>query len=115
MKTKLLIPLLLALAVSGCQKQQAEDTQSNESMTAQFQKSDAMIGAYLDKLDDPATAQAERTKILCQDYPAEYKSNYMPALLKLQPQDYTESKLLNDLQMALDYYKDKFDIHCSPN
>ena len=114
MKKIILTTLLLSLAITGCQKQQAEDTKSNDSVTTQFEKSDAVIGKYLDQLDDPNTAQDTRIQILCKDYPQEYKTNYMPALLKLSPTDYTEEKLLKDLEIALDYYKDNFKIEC-PN
>ena len=112
MKKIILTTLLLSLAITGCQKQQAEDTKANDSVTAQFEKSDAVIGKYLDQLDDPNTAQDARIQILCKDYPKEYKTNYMPALLKLSPADYTEEKLLKDLEIALDYYKDNFKIEC---
>lgn len=112
MKTIILSVLLITLTITGCQKQQAEDPKENSTATAQFEKSDAIIGTYLDKLDSPETPQDEKTKILCVDYPAEYKTNYMPALLKLQPNEYTEVKLLADLKSALDYYKKKFVIKC---
>ncbi|CAM2994694.1 hypothetical protein [Acinetobacter celticus] len=108
MQKIILSTLLLSLAITGCQKQQAEDTKT------QFEKSDAVIGKYLDQLDDPNTAQDTRIQILCKDYPQEYKTNYMPALLKLSPADYTEEKLLKDLEIALNYYKDNFKIEC-PN
>ena len=112
MQKIILTTLLLSLAFTGCQKQQAEDTKANDSVTTQFEKSDAVIGKYLDQLDDPNTAQDTRIQILCKDYPQEYKTNYMPALLKLSPADYTEEKLLKDLEIALDYYKDNFKIEC---
>ena len=114
MKKITLAVLLLTLLFTGCQKQQAEETKPDPAITAQFEKSDAVIGKYLDQLDDPNTAQDARIQILCKDYPQEYKTNYMPALLKLSPTDYTEEKLLKDLEIALDYYKDNFKIEC-PN
>ena len=36
----------------------------------------------------------------------------MSALIKHKPDDYTEEKLLNDLNSALDYYKKKDNIQC---
>ena len=36
----------------------------------------------------------------------------MPALMKLSPGEYTESKLIKDLDIALDYYKKKDNIQC---
>lgn len=112
MKLEIPLTLLLALALTGCQKQQAEDAKPDAGIAAQFEKSDAVIGAYLDKLDSPETPQGEKAQIICKDYPAEYKTNYMPALLQLAPKDYTEDKLATDLEIALDYYKDKFKISC---
>lgn len=112
MKKRILTTLLLSVLIIGCQKQQAEDPKENNTATAQFEKSDTVIGKYLDRLDDPNTAQDARIQILCKDYPAEYKTNYMSALLKLQPNEYTEAKLLADLESALDYYKKKLVIKC---
>lgn len=115
MKTKLLTTLLLTIAITGCQKQPEEAAAAAEidpAAKAQFEKSDAIINTYLDKLDSAETSQAERTQILCKDYPTEYKTNYMPALLKLSPTEYTRAKLLTDLDIALDYYKKKDNIQC---
>lgn len=112
MKKIILTTLLLSLAITGCQKQQAEDTKANDSVTAQFEKSDAIIGSYLDKLDNQEASIEDKKQILCKDYPSEYKANYMPALLALSPNEYTETKLLADLESALNYYKNKFSIKC---
>lgn len=115
MKTKLLTALLLAIAITGCQKQ-PEDNKTSKAADpvakAQFEKSDAIINKYLDQLESPNTTTEEKTRILCKDYPDEYKTNYMPALLRLAAKDYTSSKLLKDLDIALDYYKKKDNIHC---
>lgn len=115
MKTITLATLLLTLAIIGCQKQ-PEDTKTSNGADpvakAQFEKSDAIINTYLDKLDSADTPQTERTQILCKDYPAEYKTNYMPALLRLSPTEYTRAKLLKDLDIALDYYKKKDNVQC---
>ncbi len=42
--------------------------------------------------------------------PKEYKNNYMPALLKLAPKEYTDKELLTDLDNALNFYKLKANI-----
>lgn len=112
MKNKLTIALLLATSITGCQKQQDKDPKTHSAAAAQFEKSDILIGNYLDKLDNPNTSKAEQINIICKDYPAEYKTNYMPALLKLQPNNYTEAQLLKDLDVALNYYKEKINITC---
>ena len=114
MKKIIFTSLLLSLAITGCQKQEPEPAQSTdrEKATAQFTKSDAIISNYLDKLDNPNTPKAEQISIICKDYPHEYKTNYTPALLKLQPNAYTEAQLLKDLDIALNYYKEKLSITC---
>lgn len=116
MKTKIFTALLLVLFITGCQKQ-PDQSASNPSTTdpmekEQFEKSDTIIATYLDKLDSTKTSHEERIQILCKDYPTEYKTNYMPTLLKLSPAEYTEAKLLKDLDLALNYYKEKDNIHC---
>lgn len=117
MKIKIFISLFLTFAITGCQKQQDEAAASEPDkidITAkvQFEQSDKKIGAFLDQLENPDTLQDVRTQILCKDYPGEYKKNYMPALLKLSPADFTEKKLLLDLDSSLDYYKKSFGVNC---
>lgn len=115
MKTKIFTTLLLTLSITGCQKQPEKDAASQKIdpvVKAQFEKSDAIINTYLDKLDSAEMPQAERIHILCKDYPTEYKTNYMPALLKLSPTEYTRAQLLKDLDIALDYYKKKDNVQC---
>lgn len=116
MTTKILSTLLLAISIIGCQNQpdQSATTSSTTDPVAeeQFEKSDSIINTYLDKLDSTKTPHEERIQILCKNYPTEYKTNYMPALLMLSPAEYTEAKLLKDLDVALNYYKEKDNIHC---
>lgn len=115
MKVKLLATTLFIITLTGCDRQpdQAVTEPSNPTITAQFEQSDEKIGKYLDQLDDPNTPQNTRIQILCKDYPAEYKKNYMPALLKLSPTEYSEVKLLKELETALDYYKNSYEINFS--
>ena len=110
--------VIVFLVLTGCQKQ-SEQVQSPESekvtvsATAQFNQSDSVISKYLDQLDSPDTPKQTSTQILCHDYPTEYKKNYMPALLQLAPKDNSPEKLLKDLEIALDYYKDKLHVECA--
>lgn len=105
--------VLLALTSTGCQKQQAEvSSEADPVVKAQFEQSDARLSAYLDKLDSSTTTIAEITRILCQDYPKEYKSHYMPALMQLAPKEYIEQDLLADLENAVSFYKVKANIQC---
>jgi len=112
MKTKLITSLLLAISITGCQKETSIKATVDPVTTAQFEKSDARIGEYLDLLDDPKATSAEKYRILCKDFYAEYKNNYVPALLELQPNDYTEPGLLEDLKVTMDAYKKNLNIHC---
>lgn len=116
MKIKILTTILLLITLVGCEKPPKpiiSESSSDTTITAQFEKSDSRISKFLDRLDDPNTPQDARIQILCKEYPAEYKENYMPSLLKLSPGEYTEAKLLSDLESALDYYKNSFEIKCS--
>lgn len=94
------MPLHVALVFTGCQKQQAEDAKPDSAIAAQFEKSDAVIGAYLDKLDSSETPKGEKTQILCKDYPAEYKTNYMPALSNWRLKITRRIKLATDLEIS---------------
>jgi len=115
MKTKILIATLFLITLTGCDKQPEQallEPSTNQTITAQFEKSNDKIHQFLDQLDDPNTPQDARIQILCKDYSPEYKTNYMPALMELSPGEYTEGKLIKDLDIALDYYKKKDNIHC---
>ncbi len=117
MKRRILVTTLL-ITLAGCDNQskvaEAADSDETDSSiaNAQFEKSDKQINKFLDQLDDPNTTQEVRIQILCKDYPTEYKINYMPSLIKLSPSEYTEGKLTKDLDIALDYYKNKDNIQC---
>ncbi|NNH25640.1 hypothetical protein [Acinetobacter terrestris] len=118
MKTKILTTTLFLIILTGCDNQSKVTEASNSDETdsaianAQVEKSDNRISKFLDRLDDPNTSQDARIQILCKDYPAEYKNNYMLSLMKLSPGEYTEGKLMKDLDIALDYYKKKDNIQC---
>ncbi|MDC5602474.1 hypothetical protein OFM92_05940 [Acinetobacter baumannii] len=107
---KHILLILLVAIMAGCQK--SSDVDSKVDYKTQFEKSDTLIGAYLDKLDSTNTPLKEKEKILCESYPNEYKKNYMLALMALAPKDYTEANLLSDLKAATDYYKEKLGIKC---
>ncbi|MFN3074396.1 hypothetical protein ACK1JC_12395 [Acinetobacter sp. TY2] len=108
----ILATLLLSLTITGCQKEAELSPEDQSKLSAQFEKSDAAITAFLDKLDSPTTPIAEKKQIACVDFPAEYKTNYVPSMLKTEGNTYTEEKLLADMDMALDYYKKKDSIQC---
>lgn len=111
MKHITFITLLLSLAFTGCQKQQAADVDL-DAVTTALEKSDNILGVYIEKLNSEFTTQEVRVKILCRDYPHEYKNNYMPNLLKLSPGEYSETVLLADMDLVLDHYKQTSNIQC---
>lgn len=90
MKRIILTTLLLSLAFTGCQEQLNEDIDPITTTTA-LENSDNILSKYIEKLDSEFTTQDVRVKILCGDYPREYKKNYMPNLLKLSPGEYSEA------------------------
>jgi len=115
MKIKILLTLILALTLTACQRepeQAAAEPSQDPAVINQFELADKKISDFLDQLDDPNTSHEQRTRIICKDYPAVYKNEYMPALLKLSPNEYTESKLLQDMKIALDYYIQKDKVKC---
>lgn len=115
MRTISLTLVLLSSIIAGCQKQPdpaAAEPKQDTATIKQFDEADTKIGKFLDQLDNPNTTLEVRKQILCVDYPNVYIQQYAPALLKLSPNDYTPDKLDHDLAIALDYYKDKFNIRC---
>ena len=112
----ILASVFLAVSITACQKQpeptDPAELKQDPTTIKQFEEADAKIGKFLDQLDNPKTSLEVRKQILCVDYPNIYIQQYAPALLKLSPNDYTPDKLDNDLAIALDYYKDKFNIQC---
>ncbi|WP_202736458.1 hypothetical protein [Acinetobacter bohemicus] len=111
MKIKILMTTLFFSPLTGCNKQPKPP--KNPAITAQLEQSNQKIDKYLNKLYCPNTTQDARIQILCRDYPVEYKTKYMPALLKLSPDKYTEAKLMANLEATLNYYKNNFKIKCS--
>ena len=116
MKRIILTSIFLAVTLTGCNKQSdlaaAAEPKQDTATIKQFDEADTKIGKFLDQLDNPNTSLEVRKQILCVDYPNVYIQQYAPALLKLSPNDYTRDKLDRDLAIALDYYKDKFNIQC---
>ena len=110
MKHITFITLLLSLAFTGCQKQQAADIDL-DAVTTALEKSDSILGLYIEKLDSEFTTQDVKVKIVCRDYPHEYETNYAPNMLKLNS-NYTESALLTDLDLVMDHYKRRDSIRC---
>ncbi|MFW1953886.1 hypothetical protein [Acinetobacter beijerinckii] len=112
MKTKILLLTILTTVFFGCDKQ-PEPKPTKSDIQSQFIAADQKIENFLDVLDDPNADKEQQTKILCEDYPKVYELDYMPALLKIAPQENTKEKLLSDFKVATDYYANKLSIKCT--
>lgn len=112
MKTKVITFLLLTITITACQKQPEEALESHPSLNVEFEKSSLVIDGFFDQLDLASTPIAEKKQIVCVKYPTEYKNNYIPAALQIEGNTFSEEKLLHDLDIALDYYKEKYNIQC---
>ncbi len=91
---------------------QAQEAPKAINYQAQFEQSDKQISHFMDLLDNPNTSQTQRVQILCVDWPNVYKAEYIPALVHLKPNQFTEAKLLAELKTATDYYKEGSGIVC---
>ncbi|MDH0032563.1 MULTISPECIES: hypothetical protein [unclassified Acinetobacter] len=110
MKTKTLALITLSLLTIGCQKQSHVP---DPKATAQFEAADKKIGEYLDLLDNPNASKDEQKEVLCEEYPSTYEKDYVPALLKLEPGNYTKEGLQKDFKIVFDSYLKKLDIKCT--
>ncbi|MER8075386.1 hypothetical protein [Acinetobacter pittii] len=82
------------------------------SVEAQFMSSDQEIGKMLDAFNNRDVPIDEKREILCKTYPEVYKNHYLPVLLKLSPDTYTEETLLRDYEAVISFYKKAFVINC---
>ncbi|WP_347454643.1 hypothetical protein [Acinetobacter thermotolerans] len=108
--------LLISFALTGCQKQpeQAAASMSNEKNSVdviQFEQADQKISSFLDQLDNPATPLEVRKQIICKDYTEVYFKEYVPAFMKIAPEN-TKQQLEQDLKLALDFYKKRDNVVC---
>lgn len=101
--------LLSSFTVTGCQ--QSQGTVDIDEVTIALEKSENILGTYIEKLDSEFTVQDVRAQIVCKDYPREYTKNYIPNMLKLSS-EYTESDLLRDMNTTLSHYRSNEKIQC---
>lgn len=105
-----LATLLLSLAFIGCQNTQPTEQELDEAITT-LEKSEKVLGTYIDRLESEFTDENLRVQILCKDYPSEYEKNYILNMLILNS-EYTKAVLLSDLDRTLEYYKQRDQIQC---
>ncbi|MNI84532.1 hypothetical protein D3C73_1414460 [compost metagenome] len=114
MLVKLLYTLGLSISLVvlvSCTKQ-AEHKALPPSVEAQFMSADKQIGKMLAALENRNVPLDQKQEILCKTYPEVYKKQYMPALLKLSPNLYTEEILLRDFEAVINFYKKAFVVNC---
>jgi len=103
--------LVISLTLVSCTKQ-VENRALPPSVEAQFMSADQQIGKMLDDLNNRNVPLQRKREILCKTYPDVYKKQYMPALLKLSPNLYTEETLLRDFEAVINLYKKTFVVNC---
>lgn len=114
MLEKLLYALGLSISLVvlvSCTKHE-ENKPLSPSVVAQFKSGDQQIGKMLDDLNNQNVPLDRKREILCNTYPEVYKKQYMPALLKLSPNLYTEEILLRDFEAVISFYEKAFVINC---
>lgn len=104
--------LLISLAFTGCSKD-VEIKPLPPSVEEEYLTSNQEIGEMLDALNNRDVPIVEKREILCKTYPEVYKNHYMPALLKLSPDTYTQEVLLRDFEAVIKFYKQAWSIHCA--
>ncbi|RPE28318.1 hypothetical protein EC846_2764 [Acinetobacter sp. BIGb0102] len=114
MRIKVISLVIFAAMMIGCQKQSEQEKESaNLDAKVQFAEADQKISEYLDLLDDHNADKEQQTQVLCKEYPMLYETKYMPALLRISPNDYSKETLLKDLKLAMEYYESKLQIDCN--
>lgn len=114
MLVKLLYTLgcsIFLVALVSCTKK-IENKPLPLSVEEQYLSSNHEIGKMLDALNNHDAPIDKKREILCKSYPKVYKNHYMPALLKLSPDTYTEEILLRDFEAVISFYKKAFVINC---
>lgn len=97
----------------SCTKQQDETKSLPPSVEKQFMKASEQIDTMLNALENREVALNIKRDILCKTYPEVYKNHYMPALIKLSPDQYNKKTLLRDYEAVVNFYKKAFTLNCS--
>lgn len=103
--------LLMCLSLFGCTKQ-VENKQRPPSIDKQYQSANQQIEKMLDALNNREVPLEKKREILCKTYPEVYKNHYMPALLKISSDQYSEETLLRDFEAVIKFYKQAWSIKC---
>lgn len=108
---KNLILTTVVIVLSGC-AESVETKIPDNTYKEQFEIADQKIGKMLDALDSSDVPMDQKHEILCTEYPEVYKKQYVPALLKVSPDEYSEQALLKDFENVSDSYKKALAVNC---
>jgi len=114
MLAKLLYTLgcsIFIVVLISCTKK-IENKPLPSSVEELYQTSSHQIGNMLDDLNNHEVPLEKKREILCKTYPEVYKNHYMPALLKISSDQYTEETLLRDFEAVIKFYKQAWSIKC---
>lgn len=103
--------LLMCLTFIGCTKQ-IENKPLPPSVEEEYLTSKQEIDKMLDALNNREVPLEKKREILCKTYPEVYKNQYMPALLKITSDQYSEETLLRDFEAVISFYEKAFVINC---
>ena len=102
---------ILLVVLISCTKQ-VEIQPLPPSVEEEYLNSKHEIDKMLDALNNREVPLENKREILCRTYPEVYKNYYMPALLKLSPDQYSEEVLLRDFEAVIKFYKQAWSIKC---
>jgi len=110
MKRKILPILLVPFLYTSCYRTSPED--DPKSIVTNIEKSKNILALHVEQLDSSLTSLEIKKRIICKDYPDEYKLRYIPNMMKLNSIKHIESNLLKEMDEILDYYKQREQIQC---
>lgn len=102
--------IFLVVLISCTKKMENKPLPS--SVEEEYQTSSHQIGNMLDALNNQEVSLVKKREILCKTYPEVYKNHYMPALLKISSDQYTDETLLRDFEAVIKFYKQAWSIKC---
>jgi hypothetical protein len=101
----------LTSSLLGCSKKHEVKTLP-PSIEAQYMSAEQQLSKMLSDLNNLDVPLQRKRVILCKTYREVYKTQYMPALLKLSPHNYTEQSITRDYEAVISFYKKAFDVNC---
>ena len=110
MKKTIFLVLFLPFFYTGCYRSSSEE--DPKSVVANIERSKKVLAIHIDQLEYALTPQQTKKKIICNDFPEEYKLRYIPNMMKLNSIKHIEANLLEEMDKTLDYYRQRDQIRC---